>query len=403
MSSSRKKAFSTRSIHVGEPTEAGTQAVEPSLVLSTNFVFNPDEAGFSAETLDEKTPNVYARWSTPTVRALEAKLADLEDGEDALSFASGMGAISALFLGTLRGGDHLVLSDVCYAGVAELARNTLPGFGIEVTTANFSDLDAVSAAIRPNTKLLWAETPCNPILRLTDIAAVAAIAHAAGARFGVDSTMATPVATKPLTLGADYVAHSLTKYLNGHGDALGGAIIGRKEAMGKLRQGALIHFGGALSPFNAWLIRRGLHTLEVRMKAHQENALRVASYLESHPAIRRVIYPGLPSHPQYALAQRQMTNTAGMLTFQTKEDGAEVARRFYRKLQDFTYAVSLGKQRSLLFYIPTADILQSSFSLQGAALASYREYAGDGIFRVSIGLEGAEDLCADLDQALRKE
>jgi cystathionine beta-lyase/cystathionine gamma-synthase len=403
MSSSRKKAFSTRSIHVGEPTEFATQAVEPSLVLSTNFVFNPDEAGFSAETLDEKTPNVYARWSTPTVRALEEKLADLEDGEDALCFASGMGAISALILGTLRGGDHLLLSDVCYAGVAELARNTLPGFGIDVTTANFSDLDAVAAAIRPNTKLLWAETPCNPILRLTDIAAVAAIAHAAGAQFGVDSTMATPVATKPLTLGADYVAHSLTKYLNGHGDALGGVIIGRKEAMGKLRQGALIHFGGTLSPFNAWLIRRGLHTLELRMKSHQDNALRVASYLESHPAIRRVIYPGLPSHPQYALARRQMSNTSGMLTFQTKEDGAEVARRFYRKLQDFTYAVSLGKQRSLLFYIPTADILQSSFSLQGAALASYREYAGDGIFRVSIGLESAEDLCADLDEALCKE
>lgn len=402
MSIHRKKAFSTRSIHTGEPTDPSTQAVEPSLVLSTNFVFNPDDAGFSAETLDDKTPNVYARWSTPNVRALEVKLADLEDGEDALCFASGMSAISALILGTLRSGDHLVLSDVCYAGVAELARNTLPGFGIEVTTANFSDLDAVAAAIRPNTKLLWAETPCNPILRLTDIAAVAEIAHAAGAQFGVDSTMATPVATKPLNLGADLVAHSLTKYLNGHGDALGGVIIGRKEVLSKLRQGALIHFGGALSPFNAWLIRRGLHTLELRMKAHQENALRVATYLESHSAIKRVIYPGLASHPQHALAQRQMHNTSGMLTFQTKEDGVKVARRFYRKLQDFTYAVSLGKQRSLLFYIPTKDILESSFSLEGAALQSYRDYAGDGIFRVSIGLEAPEDLCADLDQAFSK-
>jgi len=184
MSVPGKKAFSTRSIHTGEPVDPTTQAVEPSLVLSTNFVFDPDAAGFSAETLDEKTPNVYARWSTPNERSLEEKLADLEDGEDALCFASGMGAISALILGTLRSGDHLVLSDVCYAGVAELARNTLPDFGIEVTTANFSDLDAVAAAIRPNTKLLWAETPCNPILRLTDIAAVAEIAHAAGAQFG---------------------------------------------------------------------------------------------------------------------------------------------------------------------------------------------------------------------------
>jgi cystathionine beta-lyase/cystathionine gamma-synthase len=230
---------------------------------------------------------------------------------------------------------------------------------------------------------------------------VAEIAHAAGAQLAVDSTMATPVATKPLALGADLVVHSLTKYLNGHGDALGGAVIGRKDALSKLRQGALIHFGGALSPFNAWLIRRGLHTLELRMKVHEDNARRVASYLESHPAIKRVIYPGLPSHPQYPLAQRQMSNASGMLTFQTREDGAEVARRFYRKLQVLTYAVSLGKQRSLLFYISTKDILESSFSLQGAALKSYKDFAGDGIFRVSIGLEAPEDLCADLDQALK--
>lgn len=403
MSIDRKKAFSTRSIHTGEPADPSTQAVEPSLVLSTNFVFDPDSADFSAETLNEKTPNVYARWSSPTVRALEVKLADLEDGEDALCFASGMGAIAALILGTLHSGDHLVLSDVCYAGVAELARNTLPGFGIEVTTANFSDLASVTAAVRPNTRMIWAESPCNPILRLTDIAAVSEIAHSAGAQLTVDSTMATPVATKPLALGADFVVHSLTKYLNGHGDALGGAVIGRREALAKLRQVALVHFGGVLSPFNAWLIRRGLHTLELRMRAHADNASRVASYLESHPAIKRVIYPGLPSHPQYALAQRQMRNASGMLTFQTKEDGAEVARRLYRKLQVFTYAVSLGKQRSLLFYIPTKDILESSFSLQGAALKSYKDFAGDGIFRVSIGLEDPEDLRADLDQALSGE
>ena len=180
-------------------------------------------------------------------------------------------------------------------------------------------------------------------------------------------------------------------------------MIGRKDSLSKLRQGALIHFGGALSPFNAWLIRRGLHTLELRMKAHEENARRVAAYLESHAAIKRVIYPGLPSHPQYGLAQRQMSNTSGMLTFQTKENRAEVARRLYRKLQVFTCAVSLGKQRSLLFYIPTNDILESSFSLQGAALKSYKDFAGDGIFRVSIGLEDAGDLCADLDQALSGE
>lgn len=398
---SSKLAFRTRAIHSGEPAEPTTGAVEPSIVLSTNFVADPDSIGFSAESLSDDSPYFYARWATPTVRALETKLADLEGGDDALCFASGIGAISALLLGTLRGGDHLVLSDVCYAGLAEFARQTLPGFGIEVTMVDFSDLAAVAAAVRKNTKLLWAETPGNPILRLTDIAAVAALAHAAQAKLVVDSTLASPVATQPLTLGADLVVHSLTKYINGHGDALGGAIIGSREAIAKLRQTSLVHIGSALSPFNAWLIRRGAHTLELRMKAHEAGALHVAGWLEKHPAVKRVIYPGLASHPQHALAQRQMANYSGVLTFQTHEDGAKVARRLYRKLKVFSYAVSLGKQRSLIWYIPTAEILQSSFSITGRALESYRSFAGDGIFRVSIGLEAPEDLCQDLDQALQ--
>jgi cystathionine gamma-synthase/methionine-gamma-lyase len=395
-----KNAFSTRALHVGEPADPVHGAVEPSLVLSTNFVADPATVGFSAEDLSADSPYFYSRWATPTVHALEEKLASLEGGEAVLCFASGMGAIAGLLLGTLRAGDHLVLSDVCYAGLAELARNTLPGFGIEVTTVDFSDLESVAAAVRKNTRLLWAETPANPILRLTDIAAAANIAHAAGAEFVVDSTMATPVATRPLALGADYVVHSLTKYLNGHGDALGGAIIGRRAPLAKLRQGALIHFGGALSPFNAWLIRRGLHTLELRMQAHEKSALHVARFLESHPAITRVIYPGLASHPQHALALRQMKNFSGMLTFQTKAPGGPLAEQLYKKLRVFTYAVSLGKQRSLLWHIPTDAIMESSFHLTGKALESYRAYAGDGVFRVSIGLEAPEDLCRDLDQAL---
>lgn len=391
----------TRLVHAGEEPEAAHGAVEPSVVFSTNFEADPESVGFSAEGLSENSPYFYARWATPTVHVLETKLASIEGGEAALCFASGMGAISALLLGTLKQGDHLVLSDVCYAGVAELAANMLQGFGIEVTTADFSDLEAARAAMRPNTKLVWAETPCNPILRLTDIAAVAKIAHEGGAQFGVDATMASPIATQPLALGADWVAHSLTKYCNGHGDALGGAVIGRSAEVAKLRQSALIHFGGALNPFAAWLIRRGLHTLSLRMRAHEENALKVAQFLEKHPAVKRVIYPGLPSHPQYELAKQQMKNFSGMLTFQTHEDGKEVAKRFYRKLQVFTYAVSLGKQRSLIWQIPTQEILESSFHLSGKAEESYREYAGDGIFRVSIGLESPEDLCVDLEQALQ--
>jgi cystathionine beta-lyase/cystathionine gamma-synthase len=402
MGEKKQFALRTRALHVGESPDPSTKSVEAPLVLSTNFVTDPDSSGFSAVDLKEEDPYLYARWSTPTVRGLEQKLADLEDGEDALCFGSGMAAVAGLLLGTLKKGDHLVLSEVCYAGVAELAHDTLPGFGIEVTTADFSDLDAVAAAIHPNTRLLWAESPCNPILRLTDLNAVSAIAHRAGAELAVDSTMATPVSTRPLALGADWVVHSLTKYLNGHGDALGGVVIGKRKLLAGLRQTSLIHFGGVLSPFNAWLIRRGLHTLTLRMHAHAEGAAKVAGFLESHPRIKRVIHPGLPSHPQHELARRQMENFSGMLTFQVNGDGLNAARRIAQRARIFSYAVSLGKQRSLIYYIPTEDILRTSFHLAGAAEESYRSFAGDGIFRTSIGLDDPGDLCEDLDQALRE-
>ncbi len=229
---------------------------------------------------------------------------------------------------------------------------------------------------------------------------MAKIAHQAGAELVVDSTLATPVATRPLTLGADWVLHSLTKYLNGHGDALGGVVVGRREALAELRRHALIHFGGALSPFNAWLIRRGLHTFALRMRAHAESALKVAGFLESHSGIQRVIYPGLPSHPQHELAKRQMANFSGMLTFQVECDAMAAAHRIAQRAKLFNYAVSLGKQRSLTYYIPTEDILRSSFSLTRSAEESYRSYAGDGVFRTSIGLDDPDDLCRDLEQAL---
>jgi cystathionine beta-lyase/cystathionine gamma-synthase len=214
--------------------------------------------------------------------------------------------------------------------------------------------------------------------------------------------MATPVATRPLALGADWVVHSLTKYLNGHGDALGGVVIGKRKPLAGLRQSSLIHFGGALSPFNAWLIRRGLHTLAFRMRAHAESAMKMAGFLESYPRIKRVIYPGLQSHPQHELACRQMQNFSGMLTFQVNGDGLDAARRIAQRARIFSYAVSLGKQRSLIYYIPTEDILRTSFHLVGAAEESYRSFAGDGVFRTSIGLEDPDDLCEDLEQALQE-
>jgi cystathionine gamma-synthase/methionine-gamma-lyase len=211
--------------------------------------------------------------------------------------------------------------------------------------------------------------------------------------------MATPIATQPLALGADYVAHSLTKYACGHGDALGGAVIGRREAMGELRRSSLIHLGGALNPMAAWLILRGLETLPLRMAAHQRGALAVSAFLEGHSRIKRVLYPGLASHPQHELARRQMRNFSGMVSF-TADDAPALARRFGDRLKLVAYAVSLGKTRSLLFYIPAEDLVSGSFRLDPQAAGRYRDWTGEGTFRLSVGIEDAEDLIADLDQAL---
>jgi methionine-gamma-lyase len=389
----------TRAIHAGEAPDPTTGASSPNLVMSTTFALDDTLDSFSALGAEASIPYVYTRWGNPTIRQLEQKLADLEGGEAGVAFSSGMAAANGLLFHLLARGDHLVVSDVAYAGVAELTRNTLVKLGIDVTPADLSDLDDLRHALRPNTKLVWAETPANPILRLTDIRAVAEIVHAAGAELAVDSTFATPIATRPLELGADFVIHSLTKYIGGHGDALGGAIVGRADRLAALRQDTSIHLGATLSPFNAWLILRGMATLPLRMAAHAQNALEVARFLQSHRRVRRVIYPGLDSHPQAELARRQMTNFSGMLTFQV-DDGAEVARQCAKRLDVFHYAVSLGHHRSLIFYLPTQDMQENSFRLDAEHLARYRQFAGDGIFRVSIGLENAEDLCDDLDRVL---
>ncbi|MBN2191490.1 MAG: aminotransferase class I/II-fold pyridoxal phosphate-dependent enzyme [Polyangiaceae bacterium] len=395
-----KYGAQTRAIHAGETPDPITHASAPSIAMSTTYVVSDASAQFSANALGEEAPFVYCRWGNPTVRQLELKLADLEGAEAAVAFASGMAASTALFLHRLKAGDHLILSDVAYAGVAELARQTLPKLGIEVEPVDLTNLEALKNALRPTTKLVYAETPANPILKLTDIRAVAEVAHAAGAELAVDSTFASPIATRPIELGADVVVHSLTKYLSGHGDAVGGALVGRAEPMRLLTQDAGIHLGGILSPFNAWLTMRGMATLPIRMRTHAENALHVARFLEHHPRVTRVIYPGLESHPQHELARRQMQVFSGMLTFQVG-NGRATAQRFADQLEVIHYAVSLGHHRSLVFYLPTDEMQKNSFHLDEAQMRVYREFAGDGIFRLSVGLEDAEDLCADLDRGLR--
>jgi methionine-gamma-lyase len=368
--------------------------------MSSTFVTH-QAAGFSARDLDETSGYLYTRWSNPTVHQLEQKLCALEGAEACLCFGSGMAAASGILLSLLGPGDHVILTDTNYAGVAELGRDTLPRLGVAVSLVDTSQSVNVEQAIRPNTRLIWLETPANPIMRLTDLAAIVEIARRhGGIKVAVDSTFATPIATQPIAQGVDFVMHSLTKYIGGHGDSVGGAVLGTKADIAALRLEAGIHFGGILSPFNAWLIMRGAATLPIRMRAHEENALAIARFLEEHPKVRRVMYPGLPSHPQHDLARRQMKNFSGMLTFQV-DDPAALAERMAQQLEVIHYAVSLGHHRSLIFWMDTASLMESSFRLTGEQLASYREYAGDGIFRMSVGLEDPDDLCADLDQVLR--
>lgn len=381
-----------------EPGEPVTPRIEPA----SSFYASAEGVGFSANDLADAPPPFYTRWGNPTLTLLEDRLTALEGGAASVVFASGMAAISGLFLSRLKMGDHLVLSNVCYAGVAELALDILPGYGIEVTRVDTSKTEPVAAAVRPGrTRLIHIETPANPILNVSDIEAIAKIAHGAGAELSVDSTIATPIATRPLLLGADYVVHSLTKYMVGHGDALGGSVTARDaEKAAAVRAGPLIHFGGVLSPFAAWLILRGIETLPARMRIHEENARAIARFLEAHPAVSDVLWPGLESHPQAQLARRQMQNFSGLLSFTVKGDAKAFAAKFANGLRVISYAVSLGKTLSLLYYIPTDDILRSSFRLEGEAEADYRAAAGEGVFRFSVGLEDADDLIEDLARVL---
>ena len=396
-----KFGLMTTAIHAGESPDPTTGASAPPLHMSSTFVTD-QVAGFSAHDLEDDGNFLYARWGNPTVQMLEQKMATLEGVEDCICLASGMAAATAIFLTFLSAGDHAVISDVSYAGVAELARDTLPRFGINISLVDMSDLAAVAAALRPNTKLVHTESPVNPIGRLTDLAAVSKLAHDADALVSCDATFASPLGQKTAALGIDLIMHSVTKYVGGHGDAVGGAVTGRKALISQIRGESAIHHGGVMSPFNAWLVARGLSLLPMRMRAHQSGAQAISEWLEAQPQVTRVIYPGLTSHPQYDLAQNQMSNTSGMVSFQVGDAtiGRKIAQQMIDRLEIVHYAVSLGHHRSLIFWMDTQGLMDSSFRLSGTQLESYRSYAGDGVFRMSVGLEDPEDLIRDLSGAL---
>lgn len=395
-----KASVETIAVHAGEYIDPATRSSSPNLVMSATFAPTA-VASFSALELGGYNGHVYGRVSSPTVQQLEDKLAALDGAEACRVFASGIAAAHALIMARLSSGDHLIFPEVTYVGTAEFARNTLPRFGVDVTYVDTADLQAVEDAIRPNTKMIWLETPANPTMKLADVEAVATLAHSKGVRdVAVDATFASPIGMRPIELGCDFVVHSLTKYINGHGDAMGGAVLGRKDEIEKMSMEATVHYGGILSPFNAWLILRGAATLPMRMAAHEKSALEVARFLEDHPAVKRVLYPGLESHPQHDLARRQMKNFSGMMSFQTHESGDAIAARMIDELKIVHYAVSLGHHRSLVCWIPSEQILRSTYLFEGDALTRWNDYVGDGIFRLSVGIENGADICTDLARAL---
>jgi cystathionine beta-lyase/cystathionine gamma-synthase len=397
-----ERHFETLAIHVGSGPEADRPALVRPVQLSASFAlpeFGPEL--YDALLLESDCPpHAYSRWSNPTVRSLEDKLAALEGGEAAMVTASGMAAVSAVVLGFLKQGDHLLAQELCYVGSQELFGEYLQNYGIEVTLVDTSNLDQVRAALKPNTKMIYCETPANPILRISDIDALSEIARQAGIRLVVDSTYATPYLQKPLTLGADLVIHSLTKFINGHGDALGGVVVGSKVEIKELRKKMLVHLGGVASPFNAWLIARGAVTLPLRMDKHCSNALAIAHFLAAHPAVEKVFYPGLPDHPHYQVASRQMSAYGGMLIFQLRE-GLSAAIKMAERIKVFSYATSLGHPHSLVFYYPTDLYIDQAAYLSETQKKEIREHwMGEGIVRVSAGLENEADLLEDLNTAL---
>lgn len=378
----------TRAIHAGSPPDPVTGALIPPISPSVNFAGSIGSLGLSATSTTDGY--AYSREGHPTGRTLERRLAALEGAEDAVVFGTGMAAVSALLLQLLGAGERLVLSDSGYAGTAELVRGTLRRFDVDVVPVDTADLDQVAAAL-PGARLLLVESPSNPLTKLADVAALAGLAHAHGALLVVDATFASPAVARPLALGADLVLHSLSKFIGGHGDALGGAILGRRELVETLRDDMAIRLGGALGPFDAWLLLRGMETLELRMAAHVRNAAALATLLADDPSTTRVLYPGRPDHPQHELARRQLASGGPMLAFSVK-DHAALGRALDEVPGPITYATSLGLTRSVILWCDTADLQASTYRLPPAQLERYRAWAGDGVFRLSPGIEDVADL-----------
>lgn len=387
----KKQGFSTRAVHSGVHIDKGTGAIKPPINMANCYALPYDPSTLNWSSSDT---NLYTRNGGTNQRYLQEKLKDLEGGEDAIVLASGVGALSGLFFTLLESGDHVVFSSVTYVAVYRLFHELFNHkFQIHTTMVDTTDLEAVKKAVTKGTKLVHIETPGNPTLSISDIRAIADIAHENGALLSVDNTFASPYNTRPLELGADFVVESLTKYINGHGDSLGGAIIGPKKYLDRIRYEAQVNLGASISPFAAWLIMRGAATLGLRMERINTSALAIARFLKTVPGVTFVAYPGLEDHPGHETAKKQMSpGYGGVMSFAIKGDH-DAFNRFVSHLKLITSAVSLGHDESLIVFLGEDDERQYL----------YPEAFHKGFFRFSVGIEDTEDIIDDLKQAFEKE
>lgn len=390
---SNDQDFSTRAIHHGYDPQSNQGALNPPIYMTSTFTFDSAESG-GAMFAGEKEGHFYTRISNPTLDHLEQRIANLENAEAGLCTASGMGAITATFWSFVQAGDEIVIDKTLYGCTFSFLTHGLPRFGVKVTAVDMTDPANLADAITAKTKIVYFETPANPNNRLVDIAAVSAIAHRAGAKVVVDNTYATPVITRPIEHGADIVVHSATKYLSGHGDVVAGLVVGNREDINQIRMVGLKDMTGAvMSPMTAMLLLRGIKTLELRVERHCQSAMSVAQALESHPAVLNVFYPGLESFPQGDLARRQMARFGGMIPFEVK-GGKAGGIAMMNRLNLIQRAVSLGDAESLIQH--PASMTHSTYSPEERAEHGIAE----GLVRLSVGLEGTQDLINDLYTAL---
>lgn len=387
--------INTQVIHSGQVHDKETGShVSPIYQTSTFVLPDFDTAVYLNQHVDQGF--VYSRFSNPTVAELENKIALLEHAEAGLAVASGLGAISIATISQLQAGDHIIFGDVIYGCSFALFTKILPKFNIEYTIVDTTDVDAIAKEIKPNTKLVYVETPANPTLKISDIEAISTEVHKhKGVKLVVDSTFASPYLQKPLDLGADVVVHSATKYLCGHGTVIAGVIASTKEFIDKARMPYLQCFGPVLSPFDAWQIMQGMKTLGVRMERHCENAMKVARFLSNHPMVDKVYYPGLEDHPTHEIAKKQMRGYGGMMSVDIK-GGIDAVRTVMNSVKVISLATSLGNVDSLIQHSPS----MSHFDMtpeQRHAVSIF-----DGQVRISVGIEDVDDLIEDLDQALNK-